>query len=549
MAGPNDEQQTEPADTDSQERNGLADRKSPKNPSEERSNPDPASQHEPWGRFVDFIAGINASVRVKLLGGFFLVVLLLLAMSVLSFIVIARMDQKVDTLTELQERVDRGRAMIYLVTAQSHFRAMALLTDESSWNVKIDNAKQAYSVHLAAVEGNSPPGQEELFGQVREVNNRFTESSSRALAFHNGGNIDQALEVHLEEEHPISHELEDQMGDLIESSLAQWEQAVAGFESDRSLLTTVLWIFAGVSITVALLIGAGLSLSFSRPVRKIDTVLAQVAAGDFTQRAAVSNRDEIGTLGKNLDHMIGELSVVYDDLTAVNDNLEKTVANQVQQLESATSLKRYLSPTLADSILSGSTDVDLTSRRQDLTILFSDIRGFTAMSERMEPEELVDLLNKYLSGMTDIVFNHGGTLDKYIGDALMVFFGNPVPYSDHALRAVRTAFEMKNLLGPLQEEWFNRTEENLSIGIGIATGYVTVGNIGSSARADYTVIGNHVNLASRLADRAEAGQILISERTLVAVREFVDATEIDEIGLTGVSRPIKIYRIDDPTLT
>ena len=243
--------------------------------------------------------------------------------------------------------------------------------------------------------------------------------------------------------------------------------------------------------------------------------------------------------------MIGELSGVYDELTTVNNNLEKTVADQVQQLENATSLKRYLSPQMADSILRGGAYVDLTSRRQDLTILFSDIRGFTAMSERMEPEELVELLNKYLTGMTDIVFEHGGTLDKYIGDALMVFFGNPMPYSDHALRAVRTAFEMQHLLGPLQQEWFDRTDEALSIGIGIATGYVTVGNIGSTTRADYTVIGNQVNLASRLAGKAEAGQILIAERTLVAVREFVNATEVDNIELKNVARPIRIYHIED----
>ena len=504
---------------------------------------------DPIGLLVDFIARINVSVRVKLLGGFLLVVLLLLAMTILSIVVVAQMNRKVETLTQLQERVDRSRQMILLVTQQSHFRAMALLTDEHSWNIKIDKAKQDYSVHLAAVQGNSPPGQGEFFEQVREANTRFTESSAQTLGLHGGGKIDQALELHLGEEHPISHELEDSMGELIESADAQWVQAVAGFESDRRLLTTVLGIFAGVSIWVALTLGAVLSSSFSRPVRKIDMVLARVAAGDFTPRAEVSNRDEIGTLGKNLDHMIGELSGVYDELRTLNDNLNETVADQVQQLENATSLKRYLSPQLADSILRGGAYVDLTSRRQDLTILFSDIRGFTAMSERMEPEELVELLNKYLTGMTDIVFEHGGTLDKYIGDALMVFYGNPVPHSDHALRAVRTGFEMQQLLGPLQEEWFARSDESLCIGIGIATGYVTVGNIGSKSRADYTVIGNQVNLASRLAGKAEAGQILITERTLVAVREFVNATEVDKLELKNVSRPIGIYRIEDIAVT
>ena len=142
-------------------------------------------------------------------------------------------------------------------------------------------------------------------------------------------------------------------------------------------------------------------------------------------------------------------------------------------------MKRYLSPQLAESILSGGTDVDLTSRRQDLTIFFSDIRGFTAMSERLEPEELGgELLNQYLAEMTEIVFKHGGTLDKYIGDALMVFFGDPVAYEDHAERAVRTALEMRGRLEELQQRWMTRTQEFLTMGIGITTGYVTVGNIG-----------------------------------------------------------------------
>ena len=161
----------------------------------------------------------------------------------------------------------------------------------------------------------------------------------------------------------------------------------------------------------------------------------------------------------------------------------------------------------------------------------------------MEPEELVDALNEYLSEMTDIVFKHGGTLDKYVGDAVMVFFGDPVPQADHAERAVRMAFEMRTRMTDLQERWLRQYHEAFKIGIGIATGWVTVGDIGSAARSDYTVLGNQVNLASRLADRAEAGQILATERTMLAVEDFVEASAIDEVTLKGINRPIKIYEL------
>ena len=167
------------------------------------------------------------------------------------------------------------------------------------------------------------------------------------------------------------------------------------------------------------------------------------------------------------------------------------------------------------------------------------------MSERLEPEELVELLNQYLAEMTEIVFKHGGTLDKYIGDALMVFFGDPVAYEDHAERAVRTALEMRGRLEELQQRWMTRTQEFLTMGIGITTGYVTVGNIGSPSRMDYTVLGNQVNLASRLADAAKGGQILVSQRTLLAVRGMVASTEIEQIQLEGVSRPITIFEINE----
>jgi class 3 adenylate cyclase len=189
-------------------------------------------------------------------------------------------------------------------------------------------------------------------------------------------------------------------------------------------------------------------------------------------------------------------------------------------------------------------DLDRAPRRKFLTTFFSDVRGFTSASERMEPEELIDELNDYLSEMTDIVFTWGGTLDKYVGDAVMVFFGDPVWQDDHAERAVRMAFEMRDRMLTLQERWLHRYQEAFKIGIGIATGWVTVGDIGSPARTDYTVLGNEVNLASRLSDRAEAGQILVTERTLAEVRSIVVATPVDEIALKGVSRPLRIFEIE-----
>jgi adenylate cyclase len=187
--------------------------------------------------------------------------------------------------------------------------------------------------------------------------------------------------------------------------------------------------------------------------------------------------------------------------------------------------------------------VALTPTRRNLTILFADIRGFTTMAEHMEPEELLDSLNQYFAQMTDVVFSHGGTLDKYVGDGILAFFGDPIPFDDHAERAVATAFEMQDKVHALRGSWSLGRGEDLKIGIGITTGYVTVGNIGSSTRTEYTVIGNHVNLASRLAATADADQILVTERTMLAVRDRVAPTPVDEITLKGVHRPIKIFQI------
>jgi class 3 adenylate cyclase len=218
------------------------------------------------------------------------------------------------------------------------------------------------------------------------------------------------------------------------------------------------------------------------------------------------------------------------------------VARQVEEIESARQLRRYLSPQVAEAVMSGQ-KLEMTTTRKEATVFFSDIRGFTALSEQLEPEELIGIMNEYLTAMTEIVFHYEGTLDKYIGDAIMVFFNDPADQPDHASRCVRMAIAMQQRLGELQTQWFQQGTEPLTMGIGINTGYVTVGNIGSAARMEYTVLGNNVNLASRLCSAAAGGQILVSQKTHGLVSDHVDARFLREESVKGKARPVKLYEV------
>jgi class 3 adenylate cyclase/Tfp pilus assembly protein PilV len=499
------------------------------------------SMLHPW---VDRVASVRATVHTKLLAGFLLIAVLLLAMGVLSIGVLARINDQVDTLTSLSEQTNQSRQMIYEVTAQSHYRAMELLTDDPSYADKIAASKDTFNSILADVRSHAEPARPAFFAELASANADFAASSELVTQLYAEGKERQALQLHITEEHAISHELEDSLNVLIDDSQRLVAEQTEAFASHRRFLTIAVASFAGASLLAALALGAVLSWSLIRPVRRVDGALERIAGGDFDTRVDVPNRDEFGNLTKNLNRTSEQLSTLYRDLESLNAHLQETVDAKVQELERASRLKRYLSPSLAESIVAGERDVTLAPKRKFLTTFFSDVRGFTAASERMEPEELVDELNDYLSEMTEIVFRHGGTLDKYVGDAVMVFFGDPIPQHDHAARAVRMAFEMRERMTELQDRWQRRYQESFKIGIGISTGWVTVGDIGSSARSDYTVLGNEVNLAARLADGASAGQILVTERTMTEVGNLVDATEVGVSDLKGVSRTITIYEID-----
>jgi adenylate cyclase len=230
-----------------------------------------------------------------------------------------------------------------------------------------------------------------------------------------------------------------------------------------------------------------------------------------------------------------EAAISFDNARSHEELARRVVERQA--------LERFLSAAIVEKILASPDEVHLGGENQTATILFSDIRGFTRMSEHMEPQAVVELLNEFFSEMTDLIFDSGGTLDKYLGDGIMAVYGAPLPKPDDALRAAKTAIEMQRALVPLNREWKNRGQQPLLMGVGVNTGAVTAGNIGSAKRMDYTVIGDAVNLASRLCANAAGGQILISESTYSLLNGGVAAQRLEPILVKGKETPVELYEI------
>tara|TARA_Y100000591_G_scaffold276634_1_gene253896 strand:- start:80 stop:1471 length:1392 start_codon:yes stop_codon:yes gene_type:complete len=209
-------------------------------------------------------------------------------------------------------------------------------------------------------------------------------------------------------------------------------------------------------------------------------------------------------------------------------------------------LSKYFSPQVYNSIFSGKLDVTINTSRKDLTVFFSDIKSFTTITEKLEPEVLTKLITNYLTAMTDIAIEYGGTVDKYIGDAIMIFFGDPNSNGkkDDAIACVSMALKMKKALTSLRRSWrLTGLSESLNVRMGIHTDVCTVGNFGSLDRLDYTVLGNGVNLASRLESLANSNEILISENTYNLVKKDIDCDYFDEIKVKGKSHSIKTFQV------
>jgi class 3 adenylate cyclase len=230
------------------------------------------------------------------------------------------------------------------------------------------------------------------------------------------------------------------------------------------------------------------------------------------------------------------------ELAAWNETLEARVAAQLGEIERMARLKRFLAPPLAELIVSTGNEHLLESHRRDISALFCDLRGFTAFAESAEPEEVMTLLNDYHGALVPLVQAFEGTLDRFLGDGLMVFFNDPVPCPDPEERAVRLAVAMRAAVAALAQGW-RRHGWRIGFGIGIAQGFATLGRIGVEGRFDYSAIGTVINTAARLCDAASDGQILVTSRIAGAVAEIAEMTEIGPLAVRGLSRPVGVFNI------
>ena len=258
--------------------------------------------------------------------------------------------------------------------------------------------------------------------------------------------------------------------------------------------------------------------------------------------ARVKSMLRIKDLHDKTKNQATQLEAQAEQLKNWNTELEERVEEQLKVLQRTRRLKRFLSPQLAELIVSTDQNELLKSHRQEITVVFCDLRGFTAFSELGEPEEVMGVLQDYHTEMGQLIFEYGGTLERFTGDGLMVFFNDPIPCDDPSEKAVKMSVAMRDTVNELNSNWKKRGYD-LGFGIGVDKGYATLGRIGFEGRFDYAAIGTVTNTASRLCDSAHPDQILISQKVLVDVEDIVSVEMIGDLVLKGLHRSINTYNV------
>lgn len=248
-------------------------------------------------------------------------------------------------------------------------------------------------------------------------------------------------------------------------------------------------------------------------------------------------------LHDTVNEQVKRLATQGEELAQLNRNLEQRVAEQLGEIERMSRLRRFLSPQIAELIVSTGEEKVLESHRREITVVFCDLRGFTQFSETAEPEEVVGVLREYHQALGKLIHKYEATLERFAGDGLMVWFNDPLPCPDPSVRAVRMAVEMRTGVVELAAKW-RKLGHDLGFGVGIAQGYATLGRIGFEGRFDYAAIGTVVNLAARLCSEAGDGKILIDRKVQAAVEALATTETAGELSLKGLHRPIATFNVN-----
>jgi len=241
-------------------------------------------------------------------------------------------------------------------------------------------------------------------------------------------------------------------------------------------------------------------------------------------------------------HLRDQEILLRNELEEWNKTLEERVQEQVTQLERLGRLKRFFSPQLAELIVSGDAEDPLKTHRREITVVYLDLRGFTAFAETAEPEEVMSVLHEYHAAMGKLILEYEGTLEHFAGDGMMIFFNDPVPIANPAEQAIRMTLAMRERVKDLTLKW-RKLGYELDFGVGIAQGYATIGAIGFEGRWEYGAIGSVPNLAARLCGEAKPGEILVTQRLVAVVDELVEAESAGELTLKGFYRPVTAHKI------
>jgi adenylate cyclase len=284
----------------------------------------------------------------------------------------------------------------------------------------------------------------------------------------------------------------------------------------QALYVTAFMIALGVAGAVTL------ATVLSRPIFRLVEATQLIGSGNLSVEVPVTTHDELGVLTASFNKMVRSLR-------------EKEMIKRA--------FTRYVAREVVEEVLKDPEHLMLSGERREATVVFCDIRGFTTLSERLTPEQVVSLLNEFYTTAIETTFKHDGTLDKFLGDAVMCVFGAPIAHPDHTARAVKTAIDMRTALTELSKRRSMRGLDPFEVGIGVALGEVVAGTVGTEERMEYTVIGDSVNVAARLQSHAKAGSILLSRRTYEAVHDLIEAMSRGPLKVKGKEEEVEVYEV------